>query len=173
MVGGGMRPEERAFSEFMQKVKPTPELSAPQRYGLAIALIVAAEVIEWVWCALFGPPTTFVWLLIAVLISSRCLGAGPAWFTAALAAMNLACDVPMNERYFGTVAAYLAVVLITQGSFGRSELRHRGKGPRVGKDIFLVRDRFAPRLSLGQNSIEQRRTAQQRACAISSFNTAR
>jgi hypothetical protein len=167
-----MTPEECAFCEFIQQVKPAQELSTVQRYGLAITLIGGAEMIEWIWSAALGPPTTFVEFLIAVLVASRFLGTGPAWLSAALAAMALACDVPVDERYFGTVAAYLAVVLITRG-VGGSELRHRGKGPRVGEYVLLARDRFAARLSLSQNSIEQRRAAQQSACAISSFDAAR
>jgi hypothetical protein len=94
------------------------ELSVPQRYVLAAALIVGVEIIEWGWGILFGSLNTFVGLLIAVLVASRFLGIGPAWFTAALATINLAYDVPMDERYFGTVAAYVAIVFVTQGSFG-------------------------------------------------------
>jgi hypothetical protein len=168
-----MTPAERAFAQFLQQVKPAVELSTPQRYGLAFALIVAAEVIEWTLCVLLGPPTTFVELLIAVLVSSRFLGTGPAWFTAALAAMNLAYDTPLDERYVGTVAAYLAAVLLTQGSFGRSEPRRRRKGPRVSKYLLLARDRFVARLRLCQNFIEQRSTAQQRGRAVASLDTAR
>jgi hypothetical protein len=168
-----MNPEERAFCEFLQTVKPVPEFSTPQRYGLAAAFVVGTETIEWGWGLLFGPPTTFVGLLISVLAASRFLGAGPAWFTAALAAMNLAYDVPMDERYFGTVAAYLAGVLIIRGSFGGSEFRYRGKGPRVGKYVLLARNWFAARLRLRQNRIEQSRAAQECACAISSCDAAR
>jgi hypothetical protein len=95
------------------------ELSPLQKYVLVVAMIVGAEAIEWMCGVLLGPPTTFVGLLIAVLFSSRFLGAGPAWFCAALAAMNLAYDVPMDGRYVGTISAYLAILIIVrQGSFG-------------------------------------------------------
>jgi hypothetical protein len=94
--------------------------STLQRYCLASVLIVGAELIEWVWGVWFGPPTTFVPLLIVVLVSARFLGAGPAWFTAGLAAISLAYHVPVDERYCGTVTAYLAVLLVTRGSFGGS-----------------------------------------------------
>jgi hypothetical protein len=172
MVKGAaeMAPEERSFCEFIQQIKPARELTTVQRYVLAGALVAGAEAIEGVWSLLFGPPITFVPLLIAVLIASRFLGAGPAWLTAALAAVGLAYDLPMDQRYFGTVVAYLAVVSIMQGSFGGSKFRHRGKGHRVSKNLLLARDWFATRLSLSQHSIEQRRATHQRARAISSLN---
>lgn len=167
-----MTPEERAFCAFMRTVKPACELSTLERYGLAVALIAGAEVIEQVLGVLLGPPTTFVPFLMAVLISSRFLGAGPAWFTASLAAAGLAYEVPINERYVGTVAAYLAVALTTRESSAGSEFRDRGKGSRVSKNLLLARDWLAARLRLRQNHIEQRSAAQERAVAIS-FDPAR
>jgi hypothetical protein len=168
-----MRPEERAFCEFVRRCKPARALSTPQRYVLAVAMIAGAEVIEWMCGVFLGPPTTFVGLLIAVLVSARFLGAGPAWLTGALAAMNLAYDVPIDERYVGTLSAYLAILLLVrQGPFGGSESRYRRKSPRVGKYVLLARNWFASRLRLRQHRIEQRSAAQQRMCAISSFDAA-
>lgn len=169
-----MTPAERAFAQFIQQVKPARMLSTLQRYVLAVAIFVGAEAMEWlVWGVLLGrPPATFVALIYAVLASSRFLGAGPGWLTAALATLGLACDMSRHgespERFVGTVAAYLAILLFRQGSFGGgSEFRCRGKRPRVREYILLARDRLSALLRLSQNSIEQRRAAEQPTRPIS------
>jgi hypothetical protein len=93
-------------------------LSAPLRYVLAVASVAVAETAEWlvfgVW--LGRTPTTFVELIVAVVVSSRFFGAGPGCLTAALCALDVAYDLSLNgsfptERFFGIVATYLAIVI--------------------------------------------------------------
>jgi hypothetical protein len=111
-----------------------PGLSTFQRYILAVAMVAGAEAIEWLWWGLLGrPPATYVGLIVAVLASSRFLGTGPGWLTAALATVDLAydvsnlmVDVEHRERFLGTVAAYVAILLFRRGSF--DGLRRLGTG---------------------------------------------
>ncbi len=94
------------------------------RYVLAVASIVAAETVEsLVFGAWLGrPPATFVELIAAVILSSRFLGAGPGCLTAALASLDLAYDLYLNEsfateRFFGTIGAYLLILLVMPRSY--------------------------------------------------------
>ncbi len=169
-----MTPAERAFAQFTQRVKPSPGLSAPQRYLLAIAMLVGAEVCEWLFWDIYGPPTTFIGLFVTILASSRFLGTGPTWLTVVLATLDLAYDLPMDGRFFGIVGTYIAIMLFRIEPFsGGSEFRRRGKRPRVGKYILLARDRLSALVRLSQNSIKQRRAAEQRPRPISIFDAAR
>ncbi len=116
--------ERRRLVEHFRSVSGGPGLSAAQRYILAAMIVAAAAAIEWlvfdVW--LRRPPATFVGLIVAVSAASRFLGAGPGWFTAALATLDLAYDMSRygnleEERFLGTVAAYVTILLFRPGSF--------------------------------------------------------
>ncbi len=110
-------------------------LSTPMRYALATGLIVGAVVVtELFWnLALHREPTTFVPLIVAVVASSRLLGVGPGWLSAALAAAILAWELSLDgnfdpqdhERFLGTVGAYVAILIFDADASWLRGLRAR------------------------------------------------
>jgi hypothetical protein len=124
---------ERA-SELVQVYRAaggSPRFSTPLRYALAVVVVaVAVGVILLLEAVFHKEPVTFVELIVAVVFSSRYLGAGPGWLTAALAAAYLAWELPPDgsfaidpqyyERFIGTVGAYIAILLFRSRSLGGS-----------------------------------------------------
>jgi hypothetical protein len=161
-----MRPEERAFVQFMQQVRPArDERSAWLGSTItAAAAVGAALVLSDLGFGLAQPLNNGAGgrfpFFPAVVIAGYLRGKSSAWLAVGMTLLIAAIRLPSGMDGLPWLLQYSLVLCLCAGfSTGGSEPRCRSKGSRVSKDLLLARDRFAARLRLGQNSIEQRRAA--------------
>ena len=167
-----MTPAEYAFAQFMRQVKPgRPAYLRLRTYFSPVGLVAAALLMESGTRIDGYIPITP--LLAAAIIARVWRGSDASRIAVAIVApiaLYISWEVwsPRSLVWFLSYSVAL-IFLCVRGSKSRG----RRQGPRVSKNLLIVRDRLAARLRLGQNFIEQRSAAQQHGRPVASLDTAR